>query len=130
MIQEFRIYKLHPGKLKAFKRRFREVSVPRFKLHGIRLRGFWEIGKFCEQTPQVSAGGVVLPAFGAEFGQDDVAYLVEFDSVEERDAAWQAWVLDPEWLEAKRASEADGPLVAEESCFLLSPVSYAGGQSD
>ena len=125
MIHEFRLYKLHPGKLAAFKERFEQVSVPLFEQMGIRLLGFWEIGRFRETEPQVSGGGVFLPAQGAHFGQDQIAYLVAFDSIEQRDAAWSAWVQDERWLEAKRLSEADGPLVADESCHLLSPTTFS-----
>ena len=125
MIHEFRIYKLHPGRLEAFKHRFEQVSVPLFAARGIRLLGFWEIGKLKDHEPQVCAGGVFQPATGCEFGRDDVAYLVAFDSIEQRDAAWAAWVKDPEWLEAKKTSEADGPIVAEEICYLLSATEFS-----
>ena len=51
--------------------------------------------------------------------------MVSFDSLEQRDAAWRAFVVDPEWLRLRAASEADGPLVADESTYLLSPSAFS-----
>ena len=104
MIYEFRTYKLHPGRLAAFLERFEKVTVPLFKERGIKLIALWEIGKFKETKAQVRDGGVFLPAMGTAFGRDEIAYLVAFDTMEQRDAAWQAWVQDPEWIEAKQRS--------------------------
>jgi hypothetical protein len=121
-IFEFRTYRLHPGKLEAFKERFAEGSVPFFAKHGILLHGFFEIGDVpADAVAERSAGGIVLPIVGTEFGQDQVAYLVSFDSAEARDAAWRAFVADPEWLELRQASEAGGPLVADETTIVLTP---------
>ena len=121
-IYEFRTYKLHPGKLEAFKKRFAEGSVPFFAKHGITLHGFFEIGKVpADAVEERSAGGIVLPIVGTRFGQDQVAYMVSFDSAEQRDAAWRAFVVDPEWLELRGASEVDGPLVADETTIVLTP---------
>ena len=121
-IFEFRTYKLHPGKLEAFKKRFAESSVPFFAKHGVKLHALFEVGKVPEDAVEErSAGGIILPIVGTRFGQDQVAYIVSFDSLEARDAAWRAFVVDPEWLELRRASAADGPLVAEESTVVLTP---------
>ncbi len=125
MIYEYRTYQLHPGRLAAFLERFEKVSVPLFKERGIKLIAFWQIGKFKESKPQVCDGGVFLPAMGSAFGQDQIAYLVAFDTIEQRDAAWRAWVQNPQWIEAKRRSEADGPIVADETCVLLSPAAFS-----
>ena len=123
MIEEFRIYELHPGKLAAFKARFNKYAKMMFERYGITLLGFWEIGEFPrEAKPQVSKGGIVKPAMGSRFGRDRIAYLVRFDSLEQRDAAWQAFVNDEEWLKRRAESEADGPIVAGEEAFLLAPA--------
>ena len=122
-IYEFRTYKLHPGKLAAFKKRFAESSVPFFAKHGVKLHGFFEVGNVpANAVEERSAGGIVLPIVGTEFGQDAVSYIVSFDSAEQRDAAWRAFVVDPDWLALRRASEADGPLVADETTVVLTPA--------
>lgn len=121
-IYEFRTYRLHPGKLEAFKKRFAECSVPLFAKHGIRLHGFFEIGAVpADAVEERSAGGIVLPIVGTRFGQDHVAYIVSFDTAEQRDAAWRAFVVDPAWLALRSASEVGGPLVAEEKAIVLTP---------
>ena len=123
MIEEFRVYELHPGKLQAFKERFEKYSKPIFARHGIELLGFWEVGEYPKDgKPHVSKGGIVKPAVGSKFGKDKVAYLVRFKSLKQRDAAWQAFVVDEEWLARRAESEADGPMVASEHSTLLSSV--------
>jgi hypothetical protein len=48
-------------------------------------------------------------------------YLLEFDDQSSADAAWSAFKSDPEWQAAKKASEADGPIVAEMHSRTLLP---------
>ena len=126
MIEEFRVYELHSGKLEAFKERFEKYSKPIFARHGIELLGFWEVGEFPKDAkPHVSKGGIVKLATGSQFGIKRVAYMVRFESLEQRDVAWRAFVVDEEWLARRAESEADGPLVASEQSTLLSPVKGA-----
>jgi hypothetical protein len=123
MIEEFRVYELHEGKLEAFKARFQKYSKPLLARHGIELLGFWEVGEFPpDARPQVSKGGIFKPAVGSQFGKDRVAYLVRFDSLQQRDAAWQSFVIDEEWLRRRAESEINGPLVVSEESFLLTPT--------
>ena len=122
-IFEFRIYKLHPGQLEAFRKRFEEGSMRLFEKHGVELHGFFETGEVPpEAVAEHSAGGMVLPAAGTRFGRDEVAYIVSFDSLEERDAVWRRLVADPEWQALRAESEErHGPIVAEERTILLTP---------
>ena len=122
-IYEFRTYKLHPGKLGAFKKRFEEGSVPLFARHGVQLHGFFEVGEVPEDAvPEHSDGGIVLPAVGTQFGRDEVAYIVSFDSLEERDAIWRRFVADPEWHALRAKSEVEhGAIVADEHTIVLTP---------
>ena len=126
MIYEFRVYKLHPGKLDVFKKRFSKISLPLFEKHGVQYCGFWEIAKFPESSvPQVSKGGIVKKAEGSKFGQDEIAYLVAFESVEQRDKAWLDFVKDLEWQRLKAESEAQGPIVKDEISYLLKPSEFS-----
>jgi len=123
MISEFRIYTLHPGRLGAFKKRFLNVTLCVFEKHGIQFRGFWEIGIFAEDSvPQVSPGGIVREARGARFDGDRVAYMVAFESIEQRDRAWLSFVADEDWRRIKAETEADGPIVKDETSFLLNDI--------
>ena len=89
----------------------------------MRLHGFFEIGEVpAEAVAEHSAGGIVLPAAGTRFGRDEVAYIVSFDSLEERDAAWRRFVADPEWHALRAESEErHGAIVAEERTVILTP---------
>ncbi len=120
MISEFRIYTLHPGRLEAFKKRFLGQTLGFFEKHGIGFCGFWEIGDFpADAIPQKSAGGIVREAIGASFDGDKVAYMVSFENLEQRDKAWQDFVADENWRRIRSESEADGPIVKDETSFLL-----------
>lgn len=126
MIYEFRVYKLHPGKFGVFKNRFSKISLPLFEKHRIKFLGFWEIAKVPEGSmPEVSKGGIVRKAAGSIFGQDEIAYLVAFESVEQRDRAWLDFVADKEWQKMKAESEAKGPIVKDEMSFLLKPEDFS-----
>ena len=126
MIYEFRVYQLHPGKLQAFKQRFKKVTLPLFAKHGVRLVAFWECGRLPEEVEtQIVPGGTFTPTTRATFGHDEIAYLVSFESLEERDRAWQAFVNDEEWVAYRQAEEAAGPLVAEEKFKLLLPTDFS-----
>lgn len=69
--------------------------------HGLGLVGFW------------------LPLDPDGQPTDTLIYLLVFDDRAAAEKAWSAFGADPAWVEAKAASEADGPLtVAIESVFL------------
>ena len=61
-----------------------------FKKHGIAVIGFWEsvIGE-----------------------SNELVYLCAFEDLAHRERAWQTFAADPEWREAVKASEANGPLI-------------------
>jgi len=126
MVYEFRVYELHPQKLEAFKQRFKKVTLPLLAKHGIRLVAFWECGRLPEAAEtQTVPGGTFTPTQEASFGHDEIAYLVSFESLEERDRAWQTFVNDEEWIAYRQAEEAAGSLVAEESFKLLLPTAFS-----
>ena len=125
MIHEMRVYELRPGRLKAFLKRFEEVSIPFFEKHGIRLVGCWKVGELPEATEVVTAGGRWKPAAGTRFDSDRVAYMVAFESIAARDRAWESFVHDPEWPKALDAAEPDGRSVAGESFLLLDPATFS-----
>ncbi len=125
MIYEMRIYTLNPGKITLFEKRFAEVSRPFFEKHGIRLLASWRIAKLPEAEEQVSSSGRFLPASGAQFDGEKIAYLVCFESVEARDRAWRAFVNDPAWGKALDAAEGKERCVKDEEFFLLEPMSFS-----
>jgi hypothetical protein len=43
----------------------------------------------------------------------------------DREARWGAFVTDPEWIAARDASEADGPILANVSSQFLKPTAFS-----
>ena len=103
---ELRTYHTHPGRLGALNDRFRDHTIPLFKKHGMQPIGFW------------------TPAEGTEAADSTLVYLLEFPSREAAEQSWAAFRSDPEWQEAKSASEADGPIVERVESVFLEPTDY------
>jgi len=105
MIYELRTYHAMPGKLPALNARFRDQTVKLFERHGLTCIGFWTY----------KHGGT----------SDQLVYLMAFEDQATRDAAWAAFQADPEWQQARAASEVDGPLVARITSDILLPTDYS-----
>ena len=103
MIYELRRYTPHAGKAEALKERFARVTLPILDRIGIRVLHCWE----------------------DESDPDALIYLVVFDDVMKRDAAWKAFGSDAEWKAAKAASEAEAPLLASQTTTELRPVAFS-----
>jgi hypothetical protein len=90
MIYEYRAYYAMPGRMADLQKRFATVTMTLFKKHGITVVGFWEsvIGE-----------------------SNEMVYICAFENLAQREKAWQSFGADPEWQEARKASEANGPLV-------------------
>ena len=104
MIYEYRAYHVMPGKMPALHERFSKVTVSLFKKHGMQVVGFWEtvIGE-----------------------SNELVYILAFEDLAHREQAWQAFFADPEWQEAKRASEANGPLIERIVNKIRKPTPYS-----
>ena len=105
MIYELRVYRCLPGRLPALLKRFETATLRIWDKHGIRQAGFW--------TTAVGASN------------NDLTYLLAWDSMAEREAKWAAFVSDPEWIGAKNASEADGQIVENVSNQFLTPTAFS-----
>jgi hypothetical protein len=64
-----------------------------------------------------------MPGVGEDNNQ--VRYILEWESHEQREAAWVAFRADPEWTQALAVSEKDGPTVARISNELLVAVPFS-----
>jgi hypothetical protein len=101
LIYEVRVYQAHEGKAEALRARFvDEVASKFFPRHGIEL-----VGVFVDPK---DAGRLT--------------YIARFENEEARQTAWAAFAADPNWSKVKAASEADGPLLKQQSASVLSPV--------
>ena len=105
MIYELRVYHCLPGRLPALLKRFDEVTLKIWDRYGIRQAGFW--------TTEI--GG----------SNHDLYYLLAWESLAEREEKWTAFAQDPEWLEARAASEADGPILSSLSNEILKTTSFS-----
>jgi hypothetical protein len=105
MIYELRIYRAMPGRLADVVDRFQQHTVPLWDKHRIHHVGFW--------TVLVGSSN------------HDLIYMLRWGSLEERESRWGLFTSDPEWLEARRSSESNGPIVASVSSQLLTPTPFS-----
>ncbi len=90
MVYELRTYVAPPGRLDDIVDRFRTKTLDIFASHGFDVVGFWTVD---------------------EGGDNELVYLLRFDSPEASEAAWTAFRADPEWIKAREVTEANGPIV-------------------
>ena len=105
MIYELRVYSCLPGRLPALQNRFQNHTLGLWDKHGIRQAGFWTT--------------LVGPA------NNDLTYLIAWESLAEREQKWNAFMADPEWQAARADSEKDGPIVANVASSFLQPTAYS-----
>lgn len=105
MIYELRVYRCVPGRLPALLKRFETVTLGLWERHGIRQAGFW------------------TTAIGES--NQDLTYLLAWNSMGEREAKWNAFQSDPEWLEKRAASERDGAIVQNIASQFLVPTAFS-----
>jgi len=105
MIYELRIYHCIPGRLPALLKRFETMTLELWKKHGIRQAGFWTV------------------AIGDS--NQDLYYLLQWESLAEREAKWAAFAGDPEWHAKRAESERDGQIIASISNTILQPTGFS-----
>lgn len=105
MIYELRIYRCLPGRLPALLTRFETATLRIWDRLGIRQAGFWT------QTIGEANG--------------DLYYLLQWESLAERERKWNIFIADPEWNEARASSERDGPIVANVANSFLRPTAFS-----
>jgi hypothetical protein len=105
MIYEMRIYCCLPGRLPDLLRRFETVTLPIWAKHGIRQAGFW--------TTVIGASN------------NDLTYLLQWESLAERERIWTAFASDPEWIAARTETEKDGPIVGNIAVTMLQPTHFS-----
>lgn len=101
-VYELRIYTTLEGRLPALLARFREHTIKIFEKHGMENVGYW------------------VPADPPK-SQNTLYYILRHKSRAAAAASWAAFRDDPEWLKARKDSEASGKIVDHvESVFLNS----------
>ena len=105
MLYELRIYHCVPGRLPDLLRRFETITLPIWQRHGIQQAGFWTV------------------AIGSS--NQDLYYLLKWETLEERTQKFAAFQADPEWISARAETEKNGPIVASITNTILQPTSFS-----
>jgi len=105
MIHELRVFHCVPGRLPTLLKRFENDTLRLFEKHGIKQLGFWTV------------------AIGDS--NNDLFLILQWESLAEREQNFGAFLKDPEWLEARRKSEEDGPLEATITNTILVPTAFS-----
>lgn len=100
---ELRTYTPAEGKLDALLARFRDHTVKLFEKHGMTNLAYWTS---TAEKPQL-------------------IYLLAHKSKEASEASFKAFRADPAWVEAKKASEANGSLTEKVESLLMAPVDFS-----
>jgi len=106
---EFRTYHTLPGRLTALDARFRDHTRRIFTKVGMT-----NLGYFHPQDADKGAG-------------DTLIYFLAHASREAAKASWAAFQADPEWIAARDASQADGPILQPKgvTSVFLTPVDFS-----
>jgi len=101
---EMRIYYAAPGKLDDLNARFRDHTCKLFEKHGMVNVGYW------------------LPL---ENPDNKLIYVLAYPSREAREKSWKAFMADPDWQAAYKASEVNGKLVAKAEQHFMTATDYS-----
>jgi hypothetical protein len=105
MIVEMRVYHCVPTRLPALLDRFQTITLGFFEKYGIRQIGFW--------TTLIGPDNHAL------------TYLLQWESLAEREQKWNAFQADPEWIAKRNATEAEKPIVARIENQFLAPTAFS-----
>jgi heme-degrading monooxygenase HmoA len=104
MLYELRHYIPVPGKEAAILNRFKKHTFGIFKKYGFKTLNFWIDAK----------------------GSGQIRYVLVWESLSSMEKSWERFRRDQEWIEAKEATEKDGPIVERiESILLTQPDDIA-----
>src|SRR5215468_359751 len=105
MIYEMRVYRCLPGRLPALLKRFENTTLKLWDKHAIKPMGFFTtlIGE----------------------SNQELSYFLAWESLAERERKWTAFQADPEWIEARAKSEADGQIIGNIVSQILAPTAFS-----
>lgn len=108
MIYELRVYRCLPGRLPALLKRFETATLKLWEKHGIRQAGFFTtvIGE----------------------SNNDLTYMLKWESLAEREKLWAAFMTDPDWMVARAKSEEDGQIVGNIVSQFLAPTAFSAAK--
>ena len=103
---ELRTYTTHEGRLDALIRRFRDHTTHLFERHGMVNVGYW--------VPQ-----------DGPLSDNTLIYVLQHASREAADESWAAFRADPDWQEARDASQEDGAIVDNVVRVFMDPTDFS-----
>ena len=105
-IYELRTYTTFEGRLPALLARFENHRVSLFVKHGIRNVAYW--------VPQ-----------DENLSENTLIYVIAHANRDSAVASWNAFRNDPEWVEARAASQLDGDIVKEVVSVFMEATSWS-----
>ena len=106
LIHELRIYHVTPGSMPRLHQRFQNTTLGYFAKHGIRPVAFWDV-------------------YLGDGSNAKMYYILEWESLAEREAKWNEFQSDAGWQADRAASEKDGAIVAQIEALILNPTAYS-----
>lgn len=103
-VYELRTYYAQEGKLDALLARFADHTCQIFQKHGIENIGYW--------VPEDNPDNVLV-------------YIIAFPSRLDQESMWKAFLNDPEWKAAAKASTSSGKLVKKIDSLFLRATDYS-----
>ncbi|MGN7932009.1 NIPSNAP family protein [Sphingopyxis sp. 22461] len=104
-LQQLRIYEIPRANEGVFHDRFRDHALRIMARHGFAVRSIWR----SEHADKV-----------------EFVYLLDWPDVSAMDAAWAAFLADPEWIAIKKETAArDGKYVESVAVRTLEPVAWS-----
>ena len=105
MIYEMRVYRCVPGRLPALLKRFETTTLKLWEKHGLRPVGFF--------TTLVGESN------------QELTYLLAWESLAEREKKWAAFQSDPDWITARAKTEEAGQIVGNIVNQILAPTAFS-----
>ena len=103
LLYELRTYTTVDGRLPALHKRFKDHTLKLFEKHGMKNVVYF--------TPVDKPNTLV--------------YLLAHKDMATRDASFEAFRADPDWIAARDASEKDGKIVEKVESVYLNPTDYS-----
>ncbi|SFB45468.1 NIPSNAP protein [Cohnella sp. OV330] len=102
-LYEMRVYDVSPGKMEAIMQRFDRHVVALFEKHGMTIKHFW---------------------LDSDDANNRLYYVVEHPDMVTRNENYARFRADPEWIEAKRLSELEGPLTQKQESIFMKKAAF------
>jgi hypothetical protein len=105
-IFELRTYHCQPNKLPNLITRFRDHTLKIFDSHGMQNIEYWVSDEPTGKQP-------------------DLIYLLGHKNMDAAKQSWAGFLMDPEWIKARDASEKDGKILVGLESVYLKPLPFS-----